>query len=86
MSVEDWLKVVQFSVRLTRKQDRQLRLWARLKNMKRATLAANTIAARIEANQDWIDNEIAEIARLEGVSVEEVEERLLKMDEDSGDG
>jgi len=62
---------------------RMLTLWAKIHGRPRSTYAAQIIGARIEANAETIRRELAEIARVEGCSIDELEARWLgESDED----
>lgn len=69
--------MARFQVTLPDWYHRKLQLWAKLKGTNRATLAANIVQARIEANWPDIDKEISTIAAYEGSSREELEAKWL---------
>lgn len=56
---------------------RMLKLWAAIHGRPPSTYAAQLIGAKIESNADLIRREVADIARVEGISVEELEARWL---------
>lgn len=66
-------KPVKFVIQLPPWYDRKLRLWARVKGTQRATLAANIIQARIEANWPDVERELDRIAESLGVTREHLE-------------
>ncbi|NDJ19466.1 hypothetical protein [Myxacorys almedinensis] len=68
---------IKFGIQLPPRYDRKLRLWAKLKGAARATLAANIIQARIEANWADIDQELNGIAAEQGISRQELEAQML---------
>ena len=59
---------------------RMLKMWAALHGRPPATYAAQIIGARIEGNAELIRREIGEMARMEGVTVEEIEARIIGED------
>lgn len=74
--------MVRFSVKLPDWYHRKLKLWAKLKGTNRATLAANIVQARIEANWEDVSKELDAISAHEGITREELEERWLKTKDD----
>lgn len=76
------LEMVRFGVSLPDWYHRKLILWAKLKGTNRATLTANIVQARIEANWDTIEKELEAIAKHQGKTYEElVNEWLNEPDE-----
>ena len=69
--------MVRFSVSLPDWFERKLRLWAKLKGTNRATLTANVVQARIEANWSDIEKELEAIAKYQGKTLEELEAEWL---------
>jgi hypothetical protein len=57
--------------------ERKLRLWAKLKGTNRATLTANLVQARIEANWADIEKDIEAIATYQGKTRGELEAEWL---------
>lgn len=56
---------------------RKLILWSKAHGKPPATYAGQVIGARIEANVGTIDQMMADIAKYEGISPEELEKRWL---------
>lgn len=75
--------MVRFGVSLPEWYHRKLVPWAKLKGTNRATLAANILQARIEANWETIEKELDIIAAHQGVTRAELGQQWLK--DDSGD-
>ena len=75
-------EMVRFSVKLPDWYHRKLKLWAALKGTNRATLAANIVQARIEANWEEVSRELDAIAAHEGITREQLEDRWLKTKDD----
>lgn len=73
---------IKFGIQLPPRYDRKLRLWAKLKGTARATLAANIVQARIEANWSDIDKELDAIAAEQGITRQELEVQMLKGGDD----
>lgn len=69
--------MVRFGISLPDWYHRKLQLWAKLKGTNRATLGANIIQARIEANWDAIQQELEAIAKYQGKTLEELEAEWL---------
>ena len=63
--------MVRFGVSLPEWYERKLKIWATLKGTNRATLAANIVQSRIEANWPDIEKEIEAIARHKGITLEQ---------------
>jgi hypothetical protein len=63
---------------------RKLICWAKIHGKPKATYAAQIIGARIESNLQTIHAQMQDIAKHEGISVEELEQRWLK-EENFGD-
>lgn len=74
------LDMVRFSISMPEWKERKLRLWAMLKGTNRATLAANIVQARLEANWEAIEAEIREIAAHQGKTYEELVAEWLSED------
>ena len=72
--------VVRYGVTLPEWYERKLRLWAALKGTNRATLTANIVQARIEANWPAIEKELDEIASYQGKTKAELEAEWLEDD------
>lgn len=72
--------MVRFGVSLPDWYHRKLVLWAKLKGTNRATLTANIVQNRIEANWADIEKELRAIAQYQGVTYEELVEQWLKED------
>jgi hypothetical protein len=51
--------------------------WAAIKKQSLAGMAQNTLQARIEVNAPQIEEMLIELARDEGISVNELKQRLL---------
>lgn len=68
---------IKFGIQLPPWFDRRLRLWAAWKGTTRATLAANILQARIEANWPELSKDLDEQAAAQGISRAELEETLL---------
>jgi hypothetical protein len=68
---------VKFGIQLPDWYDRKLRLWAKLKGVPRATLAANVLQARIEANWNDVEKELEDIATREGTTRTQLEAEWL---------
>ena len=75
-------EAIKFSIQLPPWFERRLRLWAKVKGTTRATLAANIIQSRIEANREQIDADMAAIAAYLGTTVEALEKDWLNGGED----
>jgi len=71
----------QFSVRLPDWYYQKLTLWARYKGTAPATLAANIIQARIEANWPQIEADLEALAKEREISVEELKAEFLNGDD-----
>lgn len=56
---------------------RMLTLWARIHGKPKSTYAAQIIGARVESNADLIRRELSDIARTQGLTVEELETEWL---------
>lgn len=56
---------------------RRLICWAKIHGKPKATYAAQIIGARIESNFDAINAQMANIAKFENISTEELEQRWL---------
>ncbi len=69
--------IIKFGIQLPEWYERELRLWAKLKGVPRAALAANIIQARIEANRAEIQAQLAAIAQYRGIPVEELVKEWL---------
>lgn len=70
-------KPIKFGIQLPEWFDRRLRLWAAWKGSARATLAANILQARIEANWPEVEKWIEEEADRRGLTREQFEAELL---------
>ena len=68
---------VRFSIQIPAWYDKRLKLWAHVKGAPRAGLAANIVQARIEANWEWVDQMLAELASDRGITREELEQEIL---------
>lgn len=73
---------IKFGIQLPEWYERELRLWAKLKGVPRAALAANIIQARIEANRAEIQAQLAAIAQYRGISVDDLIKEWLNGGED----
>ena len=73
---------IKFGIQLPEWYEKRLKLWAALKGTSRATLAANIVQARIEANDEWIDKQLEAIAQDKGITPEELKKELLNEGED----
>ena len=73
---------IKFGIQLPEWYEKRLKLWAALKGTSRATLAANILQARIEANDEWIDKQLEAIAQDKGITPEELKKELLNEGED----
>lgn len=76
---------IKFGIQLPEWYEKRLKLWAALKGTSRATLAANIVQARIEANDEWIDKQLEAIAQDKGITPEELKKELLNEGEDPED-
>lgn len=74
--------IIKFGIQLPEWYERDLRLWAKLKGTSRATLAANIVQARIEANRKEIEQQVAAIAQHRGISTEDLIKEWLNGGED----
>ena len=74
--------MTRFSISLPDWYHHKLKLWAALKGTNRATLAANIVQARIEANWETVERDIEAFARHRGITVEELEAELLNVDDE----
>lgn len=77
-----FMSPIKFGIQLPLHYDRRLRLWAKVKGTARATLAANIIQARIEANWADVEKTLDEIAERGGITREELEAQLLNGNDD----
>ncbi|MEM9804058.1 MAG: hypothetical protein AAF959_02175 [Cyanobacteria bacterium P01_D01_bin.56] len=75
-------EMVRFSVKLPDWYHRKLKLWAALKGTNRATLTANIVQARIEANWEDVSKELDAISAHEGITRAQLEEKWLKTKDD----
>ncbi len=71
------MSIVKFGIQLPAWYERRLRLWAHYKGTNRATLAANILQARIEANWAEVDKGLDDVAQSLGISREELEANWL---------
>jgi hypothetical protein len=78
----DLMAMVRFGVSLPDWYHRKLLLWAKLKGTNRATLGANIIQNRIEANWAEIQQEMTAIAKYRGITLEELEEEWLSSEDE----
>lgn len=74
------------NITLSAYEMRQLIKWAKAHGRSRTAFAGQIIGARIEANRDIINAQIADMAAFEGLPVEEFERRLLEEENYFGDG
>lgn len=74
MPPSDGLRI---TISLSAYEARKLIAWAKIHGRPKATYAAQIIGSRIEANIETIKAQMEDIARYEGVSVEELERRWL---------
>ncbi len=58
----------------------RLRAWASLKGTNRGTLAGNLVQARVEANWPEVDKDLDELAKLRGLTREELNKEIEKND------
>lgn len=79
-------KTYKFTVQLSEFEMRKLICWAKAHGRPRATYAAQIVGARIESNIGVIDQMMADIAKHEGISVEELEQRWLNEERFFGEG
>jgi hypothetical protein len=70
--------MVRFTIGLPDWYHRKLVLWAKLKGTTRATLAANIVQNRIEANWPEIERELEAIAKYQGLTLDELIEQWLR--------
>lgn len=75
-------EVIKFGIQLPEWYERELRLWARLKGVPRAALAANIIQSRIEANREECRQQIEAIAQYRGISVDDLIKEWLNGGDD----
>jgi hypothetical protein len=73
--------MVRFGISLPEWYHRKLLLGAKLKGTNRATLGANIVQNKIEADWPDIQKELEAIAKYRGISVEELESQWLNEDE-----
>ena len=66
-----------FAIRLPSWHMKRLIWWAAIKKQSLAGMAQNTLQARIEVNAPQIEEMLIELARDEGISVNELKQRLL---------
>ncbi len=76
------LDMARFTISLPDWYYRKLLLWAKLKGTNRATLTANIVQSRIEANWADIERELEAIAKYEGQTLEELQQDWLAEKED----
>jgi hypothetical protein len=74
--------MARFTISLPDWYYRKLLLWAKLKGTNRATLTANIVQSRIEANWADIERELEAIAKYEGQTLEELQQDWLAEKED----
>jgi hypothetical protein len=74
---------IRFTVQLPPWYDRKLRLWAKLKGTARATLMANVVQARIEANWADVERDIEAISTQRGITRQDLEAEWLNGGEDA---
>jgi predicted DsbA family dithiol-disulfide isomerase len=67
-----------FPIALPSWHEKRLIWWAHVKGASKTSLAQNILQARIEANDQQVQQALAEIAADEGVSLEELKNRLLE--------
>ncbi len=72
---------VKYSIQLPEWYDWKLKVWAKFKGTTRATLSANILQARIEANWNDLEKDIQDAANRLSVSKEQFIDGLLQ-DED----
>lgn len=68
---------IRFVVQLPPWFNRKLKLWAKVKGQPRATLAANILQARVEANWPEVDKELDAIAEEMGIDRKQLESEWL---------
>ncbi len=76
------LDMVRFTISLPDWYYRKLLLWAKLKGTNRATLTANIVQARIEANWSEIERELEAIAKYQGMTLEQLIDSWLADDKE----
>lgn len=64
-------------VTLSEYELRMLTLWARIHGKPKSTYAAQIIGSRVEANAELIRRELSDIARTQGLTVDELEAEWL---------
>ena len=69
---------LRITISLSAYEARKLICWAKIHGKPKATYASQIIGARIEANLDTINAHMQDIARFEGISVEDLERRWLE--------
>lgn len=80
--MDEWMAPIKFGIQLPDWYERRLRLWAAWKGTTRATLAANILQARIEANWEQVDRDLDDLAKQQGKTRAELETEMLGTDDD----
>lgn len=70
-------KIYKFTIQLSEFEMRKLICWSKAHGKPKATYAAQIVGSRVESNIAVIDQMMADIAKHEGISVEELEQRWL---------
>jgi hypothetical protein len=70
-------KTYKFTIQLSEFEMRKLICWAKAHGKPKATYAGQIIGARIESNIGTIGEMMTDIAKHEGVSIEDLEQRWL---------
>ena len=70
-------KTYKFTIQLSEFEMRKLICWSKAHGKAKATYAAQIVGARVESNITVIDQMMADIAKHEGISIEELEQGWL---------
>jgi len=75
-------EMVRFMISMPDWYYRKLLLWAKLKGSNRATLSANIIQSRIEANWAEIERDLEAIAKYKGMTLDQLIDSWLAEEND----
>ncbi len=70
-------KTYKFTIQLSEFEMRKLICWSKAHGKAKATYAAQIVGARVESNIAVIDQMMADIAKHEGITIEDLEQRWL---------
>lgn len=79
------MTIKRFKISLPFLYHRRLMLWAWVKGTNRATLASNILQARIESNWEGVKEQLEDIAKLQGITREELEILILEKNQGEDD-